>query len=501
MQAIRIEVISREHIKPSSPTPQNLRYYKLSMFDQAQMSVYHPFTFFYPNYNDKYNSKYVDKVISDRSAHLKQSLSQTLTRFYPFAGKVASELHIDCNDDGVYYTETRINDWLNNVLKTPDYNFLQRLNPVVDSVSLGSYVSMVQVNFFKCGGVAVSVQHNHKLVDGFSYMMFMKAWAAIARRDQNQVYPKFVSSSMFPQNEKSQSLPIWYMGISPAYIKLGKCATKRFVFNAFALRELKAKASKHSPVSRINAVLALLWKCVTFVTHSKKSVLHLPVNIRPRCLPPMPEYSVGNSILDMSARFDPDTNDLELGSMAVQLKNVIMDVKSASIEELKGKNMHVKFVERLRKSMEIFSTFGNEHIKTTSVCNSGSNEVDFGWGRPVWICTGHMNDDSDIFINRMIMLDSCSGDGIEVWVTLEKHVMDAVMGNPELLSFASVDPSPLCKTGRNKALKTESCGLEDASSLLRRGLNDGSNMTNLQDSIDAKTESWKEESKLKRSKM
>ncbi|CAH1440175.1 unnamed protein product [Lactuca virosa] len=253
---------SEEHIKPSSPTPQNLRYFKLSMFDQIQISIYYPFTFFYPN-NKNNNNKNVEEIITERSNHLKQSLSETLTQFYPFAGKVASELHIDCNDEGVYFIETRVDDRLENVLKKPDNKFLQRLIPVVNSVPnqqlLGSYVSMVQVNFFSCGGVAITVQHNHKLVDGASYMIFLKAWAAIARRDSNLVNPSFVSSSMFPQNPQlpyAPYVPIWCLTISPAYLKHGQCATKRFVFDALALRELKAKASKHQPVSRVVAVLA-----------------------------------------------------------------------------------------------------------------------------------------------------------------------------------------------------------------------------------------------------
>ncbi|KAL7617229.1 hypothetical protein Lser_V15G04353 [Lactuca serriola] len=446
---IRIEVISEEHIKPSSPTPQNLRYFKLSMFDQIQISIYYPFTFFYQNNKNK-NNKNVEEIINQRSNHLKQSLSETLTRFYPFAGKVASELHIDCNDEGVYFIETRVDDRLENVLKKPDNKFLQRLIPMVNSVPnqhlLGSYVSMVQVNFFSCGGVAITVQHNHKLVDGASYMTFLKAWAASARKDPNLVNPSFVSSSMFPQNPQlpyAPYVPIWCLTISPAYLKHGQCATKRFVFDTLALRELKAKASKQESVSRVVAVLALLWKCITEETKSKPSVLHLPVNIRPRSSPPMPENSVGNNLLGTCAEFDPHTSDLELPSMAAQLQAAVANVNSEAIEELKGENGHVKFVESLRMSMERFSDFKSEYYLTTSMCNSGTKEADFGFGKPVWACTGNLNEDIPIFMNRMIMVDSCSGDGIEVWVTLEKQVMDAVRCNSELLSFASVDPSPL----------------------------------------------------------
>ncbi|PWA94207.1 transferase, Chloramphenicol acetyltransferase-like domain protein [Artemisia annua] len=445
--AINIDMVSREHIKPASPTPEHLRYHKLSMFDQTQSSIYHPFTFFYQNCNPK---KKVEETIREQSKYLKQSLSDMLTRFYPFAGKVGSELHIECNDDGVYYIETRVDECLMTVLEKPDKKFLQRLAPVVVSVPnqplSGSYISMVQINFFNCGGVAITVQHNHKLVDGGSFMIFLKAWAAMDRKDPNQIYPSFVSSSTFPQNTQLPSspyIPLWCLTMSPALLKLGKCSCKRFVFEPLALRELKAKASKHQPVSRITAVLALLWKCVTTETQSKPSILHVPVNIRSRCSPPLPESAVGNNLLGTYAKFDPDTSDLDVASMAGKLRNAISSVDSNMIEELKREKGHIRFVESMRSSMETFSDYKREYYLTTSMCNSGTNEVDFGWGKPVWSSYGNINEDIPLFMNRVILMDSCSNGGIEVWVTLEEHVMDVVTCNPELLSFAKVDPSPL----------------------------------------------------------
>ncbi|KAJ0672723.1 putative vinorine synthase [Helianthus annuus] len=446
--AIEIKVISREHIKPWYPTPEKLRYYKLSFFDQIEAPIYHPLMFFYQGHNNN-NRKSIEDVILERSNHLKQSLSETLTRMHPFAGKLASELHVDCNDVGVYYVETRVDDQLNNLLKEPDNKFLKRLIPIVDSVPnqplVGCYVSMVQVNFFNCGGVSITIQHNHKFADARSTMIFMNTWAAIARRDTNQVYPNFVSSSMFPQNPKLAFSPLWYLTISSAYIKHGKSSTTRFVFNALALKELKAKASKHQPVSRVVAVLALLWKCASIEsTQSKPSLLHMPVDIRQQFSPLLPDYSIGNIKSGAVARFDPSASNLDVASMASRIKNAISDSISESFEELKGVNGHVKFVESLRNSMELFSDFKTEYHLTTSLCNSGSKEADFGWGKPVWFCTGnHLNEDVPLFTNRVILVDSSSGDGIEAWVTLEKQVMDGVKCNAELLSYASVNPSPL----------------------------------------------------------
>jgi hypothetical protein len=83
---MEVEIISKECIKPSSPTPPSLKTYKLSLLDQVVPSAYIPMIFFYPM-NKSISHSVVD-IVSQRSHLLKQSLSNTLTRFYPFAGKI-----------------------------------------------------------------------------------------------------------------------------------------------------------------------------------------------------------------------------------------------------------------------------------------------------------------------------------------------------------------------------------------------------------------------------
>ncbi|KAK7832060.1 vinorine synthase [Quercus suber] len=96
---MEVEVISKETIKPSSPTPDNLRHQQLSFLDQIQPPVYMPLVLFYPKVEGANFSKVqqCDKI--------KKSLSEALTLFYPLAGRVKGNLYIDCNDEGVHYRE------------------------------------------------------------------------------------------------------------------------------------------------------------------------------------------------------------------------------------------------------------------------------------------------------------------------------------------------------------------------------------------------------------
>nr|GFB64762.1 acylsugar acyltransferase 3-like [Tanacetum cinerariifolium] len=111
-------IVSREIMKPSSPTPSHLKTYNLSMFDQLAPDAYVPLVIFYPNYSN------IDLNSRLKLLDMKKSLSQTLTQYYPFA---------------------------------------------------------VQVNQFACGGIAVAVSLSHKIADGSSLCNFFNDWAVMTR--------------------------------------------------------------------------------------------------------------------------------------------------------------------------------------------------------------------------------------------------------------------------------------------------------------------------------
>ena len=89
------------------------------------------------------------------------------------------------------------------------------------------------------------------------------------------------------------------------------------------------------------------------------------------------------------------------------------------------------------------SSYEADYYSTSSMCNSGMYEADFGWGRPVWTCLGYLNNDIPLHGNGILLMDTCSGDGIEVCLTLSQDKMDILERDPEILLYASVEPSPL----------------------------------------------------------
>ncbi|KAL7207297.1 hypothetical protein ACSBR1_029289 [Camellia fascicularis] len=83
-----------------------------------------------------------------------------------------------------------------------------------------------------------------------------------------------------------------------------------------------------------------------------------------------------------------------------------------------------------------------DYFGFTSWCKLGFYEADFGWGKPLWVsgvgCLG-----GSVFLNLIILMETRSGDEIEAWVTLDEQEMAILEHDTELLTFASLDPSPL----------------------------------------------------------
>nr|XP_011457541.1 PREDICTED: vinorine synthase-like [Fragaria vesca subsp. vesca] len=166
---VYIEVVSKEIIKPSSPTPDHLRHYQFSFLDQLSPPVYNSLVLFY-----EFNGE-TQPRIPEISNHLKTSLSEVLTLFYPLAGRVKDNKFIDCNDEGIPYLEAQVkNCKLADILKNPIPEELNKFVPFELDDTANEYALGIQLNIFECGGFAIGQCVSHKLADGSSYFMFSK---------------------------------------------------------------------------------------------------------------------------------------------------------------------------------------------------------------------------------------------------------------------------------------------------------------------------------------
>lgn len=468
---MEVEILSKECIKPSSPTAHHLETHKLSLLDLYLPPAYIPLVLYYPM-NQQYSSANIidDHIISTRLQLLKQALSETLARFYPLAGKIKDLHSIDCNDEGIYFIEARAKSPLDEFLNLPSISLIKEFLPDPDDAKWrsvptpGDYVASVQVTTFSCGGMAIGAYVSHMIGDGTAFSLFLKSWAAAAaRKSYNEeseaallLSPKFDASLSFPQNDAYPRQACSTSIRSNLPIKFGRCVCRRFLFDASAIANLKAKA-KGSTVqnpTRVEAVTTLLGKCIMAASKTqarssssdrdsdKPFALIHAVNLRRRATPPFSENYMGNFIWMASALCTTE-EEPELQDLVCQLREAIAKLNGDFVNSLQGDEGLLNFLEALKYERETY-TRAADRIAYSSWCNFGFYEIDFGWGKPVWASvTGPPESPATAILNAILLMDTNMGNGIEAWVYLHEDTMAILQVDQQLLQYATVDPSPI----------------------------------------------------------
>ncbi|XP_038893435.1 stemmadenine O-acetyltransferase-like [Benincasa hispida] len=430
--AVEIQIISKETIKPSSPTPEHLRRYSLAFLDQVTVDVYNPMVYFYTAGS---------ATPAEIANHLKKSLSDVLTHYYPLAGRVNyDEFFIDCNDDGIPFIETRVNCRLSDVMNTPFPSELNKFLPFeldeLDEVSMG-----VQLNVFECGGVAVGICISHKISDALSFFIVVNGWAAYCRGEKEALRTHLSSAELFP----------------PAKTGLYNTRTsifrqrvaRRYQIDAVNVESIRAKYAEcpamqnQRRASRVEALSAFIYsrfiaaiKAVSMEDRSSESekkiflVCHA-VNIRSRLDPPVPEYAFGNYYRSTFA----------VPSEGILNDNYCYDLVKLAREEIGKIDKHYlqrlqessKFLDSMKKAAAQFSTGELISCSFTSLCRMPIYDVDFGWGKPEWISSPAL-----IFKNLFVFIDKKDGDGVDIYVHLKEEHMNKFEADEEFLKYAKL---------------------------------------------------------------
>lgn len=445
---MEVQKISEGHIKPSQPTPRNLKTFKLCLLDQLIPFPYAPIILFYPS-NGCFN--HLDEI-PRRLALLKKSLSETLTRFYPIAGRINDDLSIDCNDQGAYFVETRVlNTCLDEFLTKPDLLSLQRFLPcdvALKEPSGGAPLTNVQVNVFECGGIAIGVCITHKILDGFALSTFLGAWTERARGCEETTIRPYLSSasSLFPAND------LWLRDSATAMFgslfRNGEFVTKRFVFDAGSIATLKAQADSVASPTRVEVVSAFIWKTAMAASrekhgsHQRPSLLTHFVNLRRRMMPsPLrDDHSVGNLLWISAAQCTDTDSKLKLDDLVGEIKNSISRINGNFVSKLRYEEEKLVMQEFLKEIGDLASKDEVDYYGFTSWCKLGFYESDFGWGNPIWVSSFGVS--SSVFMNLVILVDTRFGHGIEAWITLDQQDMALLERDPEFLNIATLDLSP-----------------------------------------------------------
>ncbi|KAI3925143.1 hypothetical protein MKW98_009793 [Papaver atlanticum] len=456
---MEVQVISKEIIKPSTPTPPHLRNFKISLIDQLLLPVYNPVVIFFPA-NDVHEPDNNNNDYSSKTKILKKSLSETLARFYPMAGRLKDNISIECNDEGIDYIEAKVNAMMSEFMNVDVVHQLHPSHIIAENVAKQAQMA-VQVNLFDCGGIAISLCVSHKIIDGSSAVTFMRSWSVTARAAINQeeevLYPTFDSAAIFP------ALPPGVQVSSlESYdsIRGENVVTKLFLFNASKIAALRARVAESRSSNmlsryptRTEAISALVWKSFmeanrVNVTRKHKlfstkpiiirSKANFSVNLREKLNPPLPNESFGNIITTAAAESTIIDNDEDTLGFVDTLDGLISRLRLgvSGINDEYIRKFQEGDVEFLK---ELVDHEGNENEEEkvhicwiSSLCRYPFYELDFGWGKPLWFALNTFSE----YKNSVSLVGTKCGTGIEAWVSLEKEDMAVFEEDQDLLQYA-----------------------------------------------------------------
>ncbi|KAI3955209.1 hypothetical protein MKW92_024533 [Papaver armeniacum] len=243
---------------------------------------------------------------------LKQSLSITLTHFYPLSGRMVTKkqdnppfygIYVDCSSDSL---------GAEFIHAAADITMLDILTPI-------------DVPRILLDGIFVGCIFNHVIGDGTSYWKFFHAFAEISRRlrraSKGEEGDKNIDCNISPPPITKR----WFMGRDgdSILINLGFSHHKDFIdryeppllrermfhFTAESLVKLKAKANeecntKTTQISCFQALSAHVWRSITRARHHHpdgKTVCKLAISDRLRLNPPSSENYFGNCVQTVCA--------------------------------------------------------------------------------------------------------------------------------------------------------------------------------------------------------
>ncbi|KAK1289206.1 Vinorine synthase [Acorus calamus] len=404
---MEVEILSRETIKPTTPTPPHLRWHQLSALDQLspQMTVHQ--VLFYPiNGGDQSSPAHRETV-------LKTSLSTLLATFYPLAGRLRREgppphgtASVECTDEGVPFTVARANIELDLVLQ--DDRYLKHYDKLVprnrSQLDYGEPLLHIQLTHFSCASSAFGMCLSHQVADGNSAVLFVKAWSAYARLGIicPEFTPRFTATSIFPPVN-----PPPPDSILPSHRKLHP---RRFLIGARALEQLREETTVRGArrPTRFEVAAGVVWRCARRA-RERLTNLCLVASLRPRLSPPVGTDVFGN-VWVMTATTTEE-----------RIREALSVIDGEYARRVMAGEVRVEGHEE-----------GGSSLVLSGVAGFGFYEADFGWGRPRRL--GFANHDTG---ELAMFVGTASGDGMEVWVWLEEEVMVRFERDPEIVGLVS----------------------------------------------------------------
>ncbi|XP_057967653.1 shikimate O-hydroxycinnamoyltransferase [Malania oleifera] len=343
---------------------------------------------------------------------LKEALSRALVPFYPMAGRLKRDddgrIEIDCNGEGVLFVEAETDSAVDDFGDFAPTLELRQLIPAVDySKGLSAYPLLIlQLTYFKCGGVSLGVGMQHHVADGASGLHFVNTWSDMAR-GLDLSLPPFIDRTLLrardppspafrhveyqppppmktpPQSTNSPSAPA--PAPAPAAVSIFKISRDQ-------LNLLKAKSKEDGSTVTYTSYEMLaghVWRCTCRargLADDQDSKMYIATDGRARIQPPLPPGYFGNVIFTatpMAAAGDLLSKPPWFAAGRIHEVLVRMDN-----EYLRSALDYLELQPDLSALVRGAHTFRCPNIGITSWSRLPIHDADFGWGRPIFMGPG-----------------------------------------------------------------------------------------------------------------
>ncbi|VVA35312.1 PREDICTED: shikimate [Prunus dulcis] len=430
MAVVNVSVRESTLVKPAEETPRQVLW--MTNLDLVILGNHTPSVYFYrQNQNSVHghHNNFFDPQV------LKQALSKALVPFYPLAGRLGMEGNgrgeIDCNAEGALFVVAETGSTIDDFGDLAPTLEFRKLIPAVDySTGISTYPLLVlQVTYFKCGGVSLGVGLEHRVADGLSGLHFVNTWSDIAR-GLDLTIPPFIDRTLLRARDPPQPAfdHIEYLPDPP--IKTGTKAVgdesatvSIFRLTREQLNILKAKSKEDGNTINYTTYEMLaghIWKCASVARElpdDQETKLHIAVDGRSRLQPPLPPGFFGNVVFagaPIAAAGDLKSKPTWYAASCIHDTVVRMDN-----DYLRSALDYLELQPDLSPLVRGAHTFRCPRLGITSWSRLPIYDADFGWGRPIFMGPGGMGYEGLAFV-----LPSATNDGsLSVAISLQSQHM------------------------------------------------------------------------------
>lgn len=393
---MKINVKENTIVKPSKETPKHTL--RSSNLDLLVPSIYVQTIYFYkPNGSKKFFDTHL----------LKEALSNCLVVFYPVAGRLrrrdggskSSGFDVDCNGEGVLFVAADYDGAIDDFGDFSPCLELQQLIPTIGHFdeSFSSPLLLLQVTYFKCGGVSLGVGFQHTLGDGMSALHFINAWSGMTR-GLSITIPPFIDRSLLysrhppvpayhhPEYSSPPAMknPVHTEGCQTSPKRTSTAIIK---ISHDQLNTLKVNLNGDKNLGRYTTyeiLAAHIWRCACIargLADDQPTRLYIPTDGRSRLHPHLPLGYFGNVLFSITSQaLCCDLRSQPLESVVRKIQDALSRMDN---NYLRSTLDYLALQPDPTTLVRGAHTFNCPNLNVVSWIRLPIHDADFGWGRPI----------------------------------------------------------------------------------------------------------------------